>query len=118
MDKKELYQKAEQVLNQSFEAAKKSVKLVAEKAGEAAQVTKLFVEKLTLEHQVTKQLTRLGSRLYEKSSQEAGASPIQDDELRILIDETRNLETKLAEVDTSLKQQLKQKKLVRRRPRS
>ncbi|MBI2166760.1 MAG: hypothetical protein HYU34_00785 [Candidatus Omnitrophica bacterium] len=118
MDKKELYEKAEQALNQSFEAAKKSVKLVAQKAGEAAQVTKLFVEKLTLEHQVTKQLTRLGSRLYEKSSPGAGSSPVQDDELRVLIDETRNLETKLAEVETSLQQQLRQKKLARRRPRS
>jgi len=70
MDKKELFERAEKALNQALEAAKKSAKIVAEKAGEAAQVTKLLVEKASLEHRVTKQLTRLGGRVYENTADE------------------------------------------------
>ena len=54
MDKQELYQKAEKALNQAFETAKKSIKVVSEKAGEAANITKLLVEKVTLEHRVSR----------------------------------------------------------------
>ena len=67
MDKKTLYDKAEKAINQAFEAAKQSVKVVSEKAGEAAHVTKLLIEKATLEHRVTKQFAQLGSRIYEKA---------------------------------------------------
>ena len=117
MDKEELYRRAEQALNQAFEAAKKSIKAVAEKAGEAAHVTKLLVEKATLEHRVTKQLTRLGGRLYEKVAREGKESLVPDSELRNLIEETRQLEADLAQVEGTLESERKEKKTSKRRSR-
>ena len=118
MNKQELYRRAEQALNQAFEAAKKSIKVVAEKAGEAAHVTKLLVEKATLEHRVTKQLTRLGGCLYEKVAQEGKDSVVVDPELQELIEETKKLESDLARVEGTLESELKEKKSSKPRARS
>lgn len=113
MDKKEFYEKTEQVLNQAFEVTKKSAKVVAEKAGEAAHVTKLLIEKLTLEHKVAKQFAKIGGRVYEKTAREGQASFVQDSELKSLIEDTKKLETELAQVETALGQEQKKKKPIR-----
>ena len=118
MEKEELFQKAEQALNQAFDAAKKSAKVVAEKAGQAAHATRLLVEKASLEHQVTRQFTRLGGRVYQKAVREEGSSFAGDPEIRGLVDETKRLEDKLAEVEDELAQETRQKKLARKRSRS
>ena len=109
MDKKEFYEKAEKALNAAFEAAKKSAKIVAEKAGEAAHVTKLLVEKVALEHKVTKQLAKIGGRVYEKTAREGQSSFAQDPEVKNLIEETRKLETELAQVEAALGEEKKKK---------
>lgn len=117
MDKQELYQRAEKALNQAFEAAKKSAKLVAQKAGEAAHVTKLLVEKATLEHRVTKQFTRLGGCVYEKAAREGREPFLDDPEVRNLVEETKKLEDELSQVESTLQSELKQKKFPKRRAR-
>ncbi len=112
MDKKEFYEKAEQALNTAFETAKKSAKIVAEKAGEAAHVTKLLVEKMTLEHKVTKQFARIGGRVYEKATHGGQDLFAQDTEFKKLIEETKKFETELAQVEAALGQEQKKKKPV------
>ena len=107
MDKKELYERAEKALNQAFEAAKKSAKVVAEKAGEAANVTKLLVQKLNLEHQASKQFARLGSRVYEKAVRDGREVFLQDAEIRNLVEEARKLESELAQIEESLENEKK-----------
>ena len=118
MDKQELFERAEQALNQAFEAAKKSAKLVAEKAGEAAHVTKLLVEKVSLEHKVTKQFARLGGCVYEKSARQGKESLIEDTEVRNLVEEAKELEEELAQVEAQLEQEAKGKKFGKKRARS
>ena len=117
MDKKELFEKAEKALNQAFEAAKKSAKVVADKAGEAAHVTKLLVEKASLEHQVTKQFTRLGGCVYEKAARQGQGALLGDPEVQSLVEEAKKLEGRLAQVEAALTQETQGKKLARRRPR-
>ena len=117
MDKKEFFQKAEQALNQAFESAKKSAKLVAEKAGEAAHVTKLLVEKLSLEHQVTKQFTRLGGCVYEKISRQAPSPLLKDPEIQGLVEEVKKLEAELSGVEGALENEKKQKKVAKSQSR-
>ncbi len=109
MDKHELYQKAEKAFNQAFELTKHSVKIISEKAGEAAHITKLMIDKATLEHRVTKQFAQIGSRVYEKSAQGAGVSE-QDGEIRNLIEETRRLDGQLSQVEAELEKELHRKK--------
>ncbi|MBI4116049.1 MAG: hypothetical protein HY447_05725 [Candidatus Omnitrophica bacterium] len=118
MDKQEFFQKAEQALNQAFEATKKSVKVVAEKAGEAAHVTKLLVEKVSLEHQVNKQFARLGGCVYEKAAKQGKESFIQDPEIKSLVDEVKDLEADLAQVEATLENEKRQKKVAKRRTKS
>ena len=113
MDKKEFLEKAEQALNQTFEAAKKSARLVAEKAGEAVHVTKLLVERVNLEHRVTKQFTRLGGCVYEKAARQGKESLLKDPEIQSLVEEVKRLESELAQVETTLANERKQKKVVR-----
>ena len=110
MDKKELYDKAEKVLNQAFKSAKESVKMVSEKAGEAANVTKLLIEKATLEHQVTKQFAKLGNRIYEKTLREGQSVSVNDPEIKNLVEETKKLDVELAQVEASLEQERKPRK--------
>ena len=110
MDKRELYQKAEKALNQAFETAKKSVAIVAEKAGEAAQVTKLLVQKATLEHRVTKQFARLGGCVYEKLAREGRQSLAHDSEVQSLMEETQRLEAELTQIEAALDREKSGKK--------
>ena len=113
MEKKEFFEKAEKALNQAFEAAKKSAKVVAQKAGGAAHVTKLLMERLSLEHQVTKQFTRLGGRVYEKATQGGRESLLKDREIDDLVDEVKRLETELSHIESELEREKKQKKVAR-----
>ena len=118
MDKQELYQRAEKALNQALEATKKSVKLVAEKAGEAAHVSKLLVEKLNVEHRVTKQFARLGGCVYEKAAREGKDPLTQDPEIRSLIEEAKKLESELSRIETALASEKKPKGTSRARAKS
>ncbi len=101
MDRKELYEKAEKAINQAFELTKQSVKVISEKAGEAAHITKLMIEKAALEHRVSKQFTRLGSKLYEDLSHGRTVAA-EDTEVKTLIQETQQLAHDLSRVEEQL----------------
>ncbi len=110
METKTLYQKAEQALNQAFETAKQSVKAMSEKAGEAAHVTKLLIEKATLEHRVSKKFAELGNRVYEKATRErTGKISLEDEETKKLIEGTKELDQQLAQVEATLETERKAK---------
>ncbi len=110
MDKKTLYEKTEKAINQAFEAAKLSVKAVSEKAGEAAFVTKLLIEKATLEHRVSKKFAELGNRIYERASRKGENISFSDEEIKKIIEETKNLDRELAHVEATLEEERKNKK--------
>ena len=118
MEKKEFFEKAEKALNQAFDTAKKSAKLVAEKTGEAAQVTKLLIEKVTLEHRVNQQFTRLGGCVYEKAAKPGADSLLKDPEIQKLVEDVKNLETALSQVEATLASEQKQKKVAKSRSHS
>ena len=111
MENKTLYEKAEKAINQAFEVAIHSVKAVSEKAGEAAQVTKLLIEKATLEHRVSKKFAQLGSRVYEKTLREGKTQnlSIEDPDVKNLIEETKTLDVELARVEATLERERKAK---------
>lgn len=105
-----LYDKTEKAINRAFEAAKHSVKTVSEKAGEAALVTKLLIEKAGLEHRVSKKFAELGNKIYEKSWRRGETFSLEDAEIKNLIEETKKLDVELAQVEAELekeKQRLK-----------
>jgi hypothetical protein len=102
MDKKDLYEKAEKALNQAFELAKKSVQVVSEKAGEAAHITKLMIEKATLEHRVNQKFTKLGDCVYQKVLSEGNELLGKDSAITALIDETKKLDLELSRVESDL----------------
>ena len=110
MDKKTLYEKAEKAINQAFETAKQSVKTVSEKAGEAAHVTKLLIEKAGLEHRVSRKFAELGSRIYEKALREGKGVSLGDQDVKNLIEQTKKLDMELAQVEATLEQEQKEKK--------
>ncbi|MBI3313581.1 MAG: hypothetical protein HYZ83_05055 [Candidatus Omnitrophica bacterium] len=109
MTKKTLYDRAEKAINQAFESAKQSAKVVSQKAGETAHLTKLLVEKMTLEHQVSKKFAKLGSRVYEKAVREGKDISAGDDEISNLIEEARRLDLELSRVEAALEAERKQK---------
>jgi len=113
MDKKTIYEKAEKAINQAFDAAKKSVKAVSEKAGEAAHITKLLIEKTTLEHRVSRQFAQLGNRVYEKAAREGKGISLGDAEIKTLIEETKKLDLELAQVEASIEGERMGKKAQR-----
>ena len=117
MDKKEFVEKAEQTLNRAFEAAKKSAKAVAEKAGEAAHVTKLLVEKVSLEHRVTKQFARLGGCVYEKAARQGREDLLKDPEVQGLVDGVKKLETELQRAQDTMRTEIFQEMRAQYEPK-
>ena len=109
MDKQAIYEKAEKAINHAFETAKQSVKAVSEKAGEAAHITRLLIEKATLEHRVSKKFAELGSYVYAKALREGKAVSLADSEIKDLIDETKQLDLELAQVEATLERERKEK---------
>ena len=105
MDKKDIYQKVERAINQAFETTKQAVKIVSEKAGEAAHVTQLLIEKATLEHRVSRQLAKLGHYAYEKAVREGKSVSLKDSEFKKLSDEAQKLDIELAQVEANLEQE-------------
>jgi len=105
MEKKELYEKAEKAFNRAFKVAQESVKTVSEKAGEAAHVTKLLIEKATLEHRVARQFAQLGSRIYEKALREGKTVSLEDLDIRDLVDQTQKLDIELSQVEAELERE-------------
>lgn len=110
MDRDELYGKVEKAFNQAFEAAKQSIKVVSEKAGEAAHVTKLLIEKVSLEHKVSKKFAEIGSLVYETTEKKGESLDLQGKGIRKLIEETKALDNELLRIETSLEQERKAKK--------
>ncbi len=64
---------------------------------------------MTLEHKETKQFARIGGRVYEKTAREGQGSFAEDPEIKNLIEETKKLETELAQVEAALGQEKKKK---------
>ena len=103
MDKKDLYAQIEKTLNQALELTKKSIKIASEKAGEAVHVSKLMIEKATLEHRLGQKFAKLGNCIYQKVSGNAGELSCDDPEIKRLIEETRGLEAELGRVEAEVK---------------
>ena len=105
MEKDSLYEKAEKAINHAFETAKHSVKTVSERAGEAAYVTKLLIEKASLEHRVSRKFARLGSCVYEKAQRKGEEISAEDTQIKALIEETKQLDVELALVEAELEKE-------------
>ena len=110
MDKKEFYQKSEKIINETFETIKKYAKIVAEKTGEAAHITKLLIQKAALEHQIAKACSQLGSKIYDKAVRKGETFSLDDANLKTVVDEIKKLEQQHTDVETVLaKERSKQK---------
>lgn len=107
MDKKEFYEKSEKIINETFEMVKKYAKVVAEKTGEAAHITRLLVQKATLEHQMTKCFFHLGSQIYQKAVRQGEAISLEDSEIKKIVEETKKLDTELSQVEAVLEKERK-----------
>lgn len=105
MEKDSLYEKTEKAINRAFETAKQSVKQVSEKAGEAAYVTKLLIEKAGLEHRVSRKFAHLGNCVYDKALRKGESISLDDPQIKALIEETKKLDIELAQVEAELEKE-------------
>ena len=108
MDKKEFYMKSEKIINETFVKVKWYAKVAAEKAGEAAHITKLLLQKLALEHQLAKRLSNLGSKVYQEAVREGKVISLEDADIKKIVEETKQLDAELAQVEATL--EIEQKK--------
>jgi hypothetical protein len=109
MDKKEFYAKSEKIINETFETVKKYAKVVAEKTGEAAHVTRLVIQKATLEHQMAKSYSQLGSQVYQKTVRQGEPLELGASEVAKVIEEIKKLDTELGQVEAVLEKERKVK---------
>ena len=107
MDKKEFYAKSEKIINETFETVRKYAKVVAEKTGEAAHVTRLLIQKATLEHQLAKAFSQLGSQIYQTAVRQGETLKIQAPEVQKVIGEIKKLDTELGQVEAVLEKERK-----------
>jgi hypothetical protein len=109
MDKKEFYAKSEKIINETFETVKKYAKVVAEKTGEAAHVTRLLIQKATLEHQMAKAFSQLGSQVYQTTVRQGGTLELDAPEMQKVFGEIKKLDTELGQVEAVLEKERKVK---------
>ena len=109
MDKKEFYAKSEKIINETFEVVKKYAKVVAEKTGEAAHVTRLLIQKATLEHQVAKAFSQLGSQVYQTTVRQGEELELETPEIQKVLGEIKKLDTELGQVEAVLEKERKVK---------
>lgn len=109
MDKKEFYAKSEKIINETFEAVKKYAKVVAEKTGEAAHVTRLLIQKAALEHQMAKAFSQLGSQIYQAAVRQGGKVELETPEAQKVIGEIKKLDAELGQVEAVLEKERKAK---------
>ncbi len=109
MDKKEFYAKSEKIINETFETVKKYAKVVAEKTGEAAHVTRLVIQKATLEHQMAKSFSQLGSQVYQTTVRQGEKLELGAPEVAKVIEEIKKLDTELGQVEAVLEKERKVK---------
>lgn len=109
MDKKEFYVKSEKIINETFEAVKKYAKVVAEKTGEAAHITRLLIQKATLEHQIAKAFSHLGSQVYQMTVRQGGKLELGAPEIQKVLEEIKKLDTELGQVEAVLEKERKVK---------
>ena len=105
MDKKEFYAKSEKIINETFETVKKYAKVVAEKTGEAAHITRLLVQKATLEHQLAKAFSQLGSQFYQKTVRQGEVLAADEPEVKKILEEAKKLDTELGQVEAVLEKE-------------
>ena len=109
MDKKEFYAKSEKIINETFDTVKKYAKVVAEKTEEAAHVTRLLIQKATLEHQLAKAFSVLGSQVYQKTVRQGEKLEIEASDIQKALGEIKKLDTELGQVDAVLEKERKVK---------
>lgn len=107
MDKKEFYAKSEKIINETFETVKKYAKVVAEKTGEAAHVTRLLIQKATLEHQIAKAFSQLGSQVYQTTVRQGEKLDLALPETQKVLGEIKKLDTELGQVEAVLEKERK-----------
>ncbi|HNX69609.1 MAG TPA: hypothetical protein PKI45_09035 [Candidatus Omnitrophota bacterium] len=107
MDKKEFYEKSEKIINETFETVKKYAKVVAEKTGEAAHITKLMIQKASLEHQLAKSFSQLGGKIYQKGVRQGEPISLEETELQKIIAEAKKVDTELGQVEAVLEKERK-----------
>ncbi len=107
MDKKEFYEKSEKIINETFETVKKYAKVVAEKTGEAAHITKLLIQKATLEHQLAKAFSQLGSQVYQTAVRQGETIDLEASEIQKVLGEIRKLDTEHGQVEAVLEKERK-----------
>ncbi len=109
MDKKEFYAKSEKIINETFDVVKKYAKVVAEKTGEAAHVTRLLIQKATLEHQLAKAFSQLGSLVYQTTVRQGERLDLGVPEIQKILGEIRKLDTEHGQVEAVLEKERKVK---------
>lgn len=115
MEQKDLYEKAEKAINQAFEVTKQSVKVISEKAGEAAHITRLLLEKASLEHRVSKKFAEIGGWVYQHSLREGQEISVKDPAVKGLVEDARKLDLSLSQVEATIEEERRQKKTRRSR---
>jgi len=113
MDKKEFYQKSEKIFNETLDAIKKYAKVVAEKTGEAANVTKLLIQKTVLEHQIAKICSQLGSKIYDIAVRKGETFSLDESPLKAIVEEIKKLEQQHADVEKVLAKERSKQKTVK-----
>jgi hypothetical protein len=109
VDKKEFYAKSEKIINETFETVKKYAKVMAEKTGEAAHVTRLLIQKAALEHQMTKAFSQLGSQVYQTAVRQGEKLELEVPEVQKVLEEIKKLDTELGQVEAVLEKERKVK---------
>jgi len=96
-------------LDKALEATRKAAKVVSDKAGETAQITKLSVEAMTLEHQMSKKYAELGNLTYQWIAKDKKGSLTSQAKVEKIVEEAKKIEEKLNKNHRAMQAEKKKK---------
>ncbi len=106
---KKTWDRVKEGLDKALEAARKAAKIVGDKAGETAQITKLSVEAMTLEHQMSKKYAELGNLAYQWMAKGKKGSLASQVKVKKIVEETKKLEEQLNKNHRAMQAEKKRK---------
>ncbi len=96
-------------LDKALVATRKTAKIITAKAGETAKITKLSIEGMRLDHQMSKKFAELGNLVYQNMKGKGKESLPDNAKMKKVVEELKKLEVKLNKNHKALEAEKKKK---------
>ena len=112
----ELWSRIKETFYKATEAIVEKTQKVAEKAKESTEKTKYKVEVKKLELNIAKKFAELGNKVYELHLKKGQENPLNQEEIKQILEEITTLDRELAQTQAVLEKKIEEEKKAMEQP--